>query len=62
MGSISYTMKLAPTFLCEYCNFRYRSKAGRTTPPNICPNCGKERTMIVQPDADDLIREVSQIF
>ena len=55
-------MKLAPTFICESCNFRFRSKTGKTVPPIMCPNCGKEDTMIVQPDANDLIREVGEVF
>ena len=60
--TIQIIMKLAPTFICENCNFRYRSKSGKTVPPAMCPNCGTEGSMIVQPDANDLIREVSEIF
>jgi hypothetical protein len=55
-------MKLAPTFICEHCNFRYSPRSGKTVPPKMCPNCGKEDVMIVQPDANALLREVDQIF
>ena len=55
-------MKLAPTFICENCNFRYKSKAGRTQPPSMCPNCGKNGCMIVQPDANALLRDVGSIL
>jgi len=55
-------MKLAPTFFCENCNFKYRSKSGKMEPPTMCPNCGKEGTMVIQPDAATLLREVGDMF
>ena len=55
-------MKLAPTFVCQDCSFSFQPKSGRTTPPHVCPNCGREGTMIVRPDADTLLKDIDNIF
>ena len=47
-------------FICTYCNFRYTPRSGKTVPPDTCGNCGTPGALMVEPDAEALLNEVTE--
>lgn len=43
-------------FNCSRCKYIFDMKT-KSKPPLVCPNCGRQDTVSVLPDADTIIRD-----
>ncbi|HZX12044.1 MAG TPA: hypothetical protein VFE88_01135 [Candidatus Nanoarchaeia archaeon] len=46
-----------PVFFCTHCKFKYTPKSERKDTPSTCGNCGNRNTLILEPDAEQILKE-----
>lgn len=49
-------------FRCVNCRFSYVPKSGKKDPPAICGNCGKTGSLRIDPDAEQILRDVNELM
>lgn len=49
------------TFFCTKCRFKWKPRAERKSLPEICGNCGGKGTVRIEPDAEQILRESSEM-
>ena len=45
------------TFCCRNCRFKYSPRTPNATVPTRCGNCGGQKTVEKEPDAEQIIRD-----
>jgi len=51
-----YIIKIMGKFNCSRCKYIFDMKT-KNKPPLVCPNCGRQGTVSVLPDADAIIKD-----
>ncbi len=49
-------------FRCIHCRFSYAPKSGKKDPPAMCGNCGKTGSLRIDPDAEQILRDVDELM